>query len=170
MWINHGDVIKWKHFPHNWPFGRGIHRSRWIPHTKVSDAELWCFLWSASEKRLCKQSWGWWFETPSCSLWRQCNASRDKAVLLILSYCYYHLVSTLHYILLPDPYFHLQSHDGMSNIVKYHILVIPVLLPVTKSIYTLEHLSLEFASKQVQIRQKRYNFPRFLYDKLLSPL
>ena len=30
---HHGDVIKWKHFPHNWPFVRGIHRSRWIsPH------------------------------------------------------------------------------------------------------------------------------------------
>ena len=24
-------------------------------------------------KRLGKQSWGWWFETPSCSLWRLCN-------------------------------------------------------------------------------------------------
>ena len=24
-------------------------------------------------KRLCKQPWGWWFETPSWSLWRQCN-------------------------------------------------------------------------------------------------
>ena len=24
-------------------------------------------------KRLNKQSWGWWFETPSCSLWRHCN-------------------------------------------------------------------------------------------------
>ena len=24
-------------------------------------------------KRLSKQSWGWWFETPSWSLWRQCN-------------------------------------------------------------------------------------------------
>ena len=24
-------------------------RPRWIPHTKASDAELWCFLWSASE-------------------------------------------------------------------------------------------------------------------------
>ena len=24
-------------------------------------------------KRLSKQSWGWWSETPSCSLWRQCN-------------------------------------------------------------------------------------------------
>ena len=25
-------------------------------------------------KWLNKQSWGWWFEMPSCSLWRQCNA------------------------------------------------------------------------------------------------
>ena len=24
-------------------------------------------------KRLCKQSWGWWFETPSRSLCRRCN-------------------------------------------------------------------------------------------------
>ena len=46
---NYDDVIKWKHFPRNWPFVRGIHRSRWIPHTKASDAELWCFLSSASE-------------------------------------------------------------------------------------------------------------------------
>ena len=23
--------------------------------------------------RLSKQSWGWWFETPSCPLWRHCN-------------------------------------------------------------------------------------------------
>ena len=45
----HDDIIKWKHFPRNWPFVRGIHRSRCIPHTKASDAELWCFLWSASE-------------------------------------------------------------------------------------------------------------------------
>ena len=27
-WMNnHDDVIKWKHFPRNWPFVRGIHRS-----------------------------------------------------------------------------------------------------------------------------------------------
>ena len=25
-------------------------------------------------KRLSKQSWGWWFETPSWSLWRQCSS------------------------------------------------------------------------------------------------
>ena len=27
-------------------------------------------------KRLSKQSWGWWFETRSRSLWRHCNGSR----------------------------------------------------------------------------------------------
>ena len=43
----HDDVIKWNHFPRYWPFVSGIHRSRWIPRTKASDAELWCFLWSA---------------------------------------------------------------------------------------------------------------------------
>ena len=39
----HDDVIKWKHFPRDWPFVRGIHR------TKDSDAELWCFpsLWAS---------------------------------------------------------------------------------------------------------------------------
>ena len=46
---------------------------RWIPGTKANDAELWCFLWSAPEYTLSKQSRDWWFETPSCSLWRHCN-------------------------------------------------------------------------------------------------
>ena len=49
LYLWHDDVIKWNHFPRYWPFVRGIHRSRWIPHTKASDAELWCFLWSASK-------------------------------------------------------------------------------------------------------------------------
>ena len=49
---------------------------RWIPHTKASDTELWCFLWSASElsKRSSKRSWGWWFETLSRPLWCHYNA------------------------------------------------------------------------------------------------
>ena len=69
----HDDVIKWKHFPRYWPFVRGSHRSRWIPRTKASDAELWCFFYLRPNKRLSKQPWGWWFETPSWLLWRQCN-------------------------------------------------------------------------------------------------
>ena len=30
-------------------------------------------------KRLSKQPWGWWFETPSWSLWRQCNVYLNSA-------------------------------------------------------------------------------------------
>ena len=29
-------------------------------------------------KRLGKQSWGWWFEMPSCSLWRHCNGQVEN--------------------------------------------------------------------------------------------
>ena len=29
-------------------------------------------------KRLSKQSWGWWFETLSCPLWRHCNVTRRQ--------------------------------------------------------------------------------------------
>ena len=43
---------------------------RWIPRTKASDAELWCFLWCA---RLSKHSRGWSFETLSHPLWRHRN-------------------------------------------------------------------------------------------------
>ena len=35
---------------------------RWIPPTKASDAELWCFFDLHPNKRLSKQWWGWWFE------------------------------------------------------------------------------------------------------------
>ena len=46
---------------------------RWIPLTKASDTELWCFFEVCLNKRLSKQSRRRWFETPSCSLWRHCS-------------------------------------------------------------------------------------------------
>ena len=47
----HDDVIKWKHFPRYWPFVREIHRWPVVSHhIKANDAELWCFLWSATEQ------------------------------------------------------------------------------------------------------------------------
>ena len=48
---------------------------RWIPLTKASDAELWCFFDLRPNKRLSKQWWGWWFETPPCPLRRHRNVN-----------------------------------------------------------------------------------------------
>ena len=72
--IAHDDVIKWKHYYVTDPLCGEFTGHRWIPRTKASDAKLWCFLWSAPglNKRLGKQSRGWWFETPSRILWRHC--------------------------------------------------------------------------------------------------
>ena len=38
---------------------------RWIPLTKASDAELWCFLWSAPKQTFEQTIETLWFETPS---------------------------------------------------------------------------------------------------------
>ena len=70
----HNDVIKRKHFPRYWPFVRGIHQSPVnSPHKGQWRGVFNVFL-NLRMKNCCKQSWGWWFETSSCSLWRQCNA------------------------------------------------------------------------------------------------
>ena len=54
--------------------------NRRIPCTRASDAELWC-----PNKRLSKQSWVWWFETPSHPLWRHCNAHFRRTMPLVVS-------------------------------------------------------------------------------------
>ena len=91
----HDAVIKWKHFPPNWPFVRGIHRSRWIPRTKASTRSFDIFFDLRLNKRLSKQPWGWWFETPSWSLWRQCNDCEEiTRVPFLLKWSYYHETMT----------------------------------------------------------------------------
>ena len=54
--------------------GGGIHRSPMnSPHRCQWRRALMFFFDLLLNKRLCKQSWGWWFETPLRSLWRHCN-------------------------------------------------------------------------------------------------
>ena len=64
----HDDVIKWKHFPRYWPSVRGIHRSP-RPVTRSPNV----FFDLRLNKRLRKQSWGWWFEALCRPLGRHCN-------------------------------------------------------------------------------------------------
>ena len=89
--MNHDDVIKWKHFPRNWPFVRGIHRSPAnSPHKGQWRGALMFFFYLRLIKRFSKQSWGWWFETPASSLWRHGNAAGAKCQrigLVIPEYC-----------------------------------------------------------------------------------
>ena len=51
----HDNVIKWKHFPSNCPFVRGIHRSRWIPTQRPVKRGFDVFFDQRLNKRLSKQ-------------------------------------------------------------------------------------------------------------------
>ena len=57
---------------------------RWIPSTEASDTELYVFFYLRLNKRLSKQSWGWWFETTSRPLWRHCNTVKFSLLIQTL--------------------------------------------------------------------------------------
>ena len=97
------DVIEWKHFPRYWPFVRRIHLSQVdSPH---KDQWRGALMFLSVPKRLRKQSWHRWFETPSRSLWRHCNDScwplHCLSDINILYCCHVLLILTLRFDLLP---------------------------------------------------------------------
>ena len=74
VYIQHEDAIKWKHFPHYWPFVQEIHQSlvNFPPKGQWRGALMFSLICTLN-KWLSKQSWGWWYKMPSHSLWRHCN-------------------------------------------------------------------------------------------------
>ena len=81
MTILHDDVIKWEHFLRYWPFVQGIHRSPVnSPHKGQWRGALMFFFYLCLNKRLSKESWGWWFETPSHQLWCHCNVMTSSGI------------------------------------------------------------------------------------------
>ena len=85
-WLRHDDVNKWKHFPRYWPFVRGIHRSPVkFPTQRPVTRSFDVFFDLRLNKWLSKQSWGWWFETRSCPLWRHCNGTYASERWVIIS-------------------------------------------------------------------------------------
>ena len=65
------DVIKWKHFPRYWPGNSPVTGE--LPLQRPVTRNFDVFFDLCLSKRLNKQSWDWWFETPARSLWRYCN-------------------------------------------------------------------------------------------------
>ena len=78
----HDDVLKWKHFRCYLPFVREIHRLPVNFLHNATDAEFYVFFDLHLNKRLSKQSWRRWFETPSRSLLRHCNESGNIVLLI----------------------------------------------------------------------------------------
>ena len=127
----HDDVIKWKHLTFsallaaNWPFvwGKtpvtgGFPSQR--PVTRSFDA----FFYLRLDKRLSKQPRRRWFETPSRSLWRNCNASHcrhrgthcvGRGMGTLFTVLVYLFVSSL-------------SHFWLINIFRLHLLYQPYLV------------------------------------------
>ena len=64
------DVIKWKHFPRYWPFVREFTGPGEFPAQRPVTRSFEVFFDLRLNKRLSKQSWGWWFETLPRPLWR----------------------------------------------------------------------------------------------------
>ena len=82
---------------------------RWIPHTKASDAELWCFRWSTPQltveqtmetpgdlrrhwahydviKMLCDNQqnfWVWWYHIEPSLFWEWSDLGRNQLCLMV---------------------------------------------------------------------------------------
>ena len=67
-------LLTWKHFPRYWPLRRNSPVPGEFPAQRPVTRSFDVFFDLGLNKRLRKQSWGWWFETPSRPLRRHCNA------------------------------------------------------------------------------------------------
>ena len=54
---------------------------RWIPTQRPVMRSFDISFDLRLNKRLSKQSWGWWYETSSCSLWRHCSDIGTKRLI-----------------------------------------------------------------------------------------
>ena len=68
---------------------------RWFPAQKPVARSFGVFFGLHQNKLLSKQSWDWWFETPSCPLWRHCNVVAMHVVAVLHLVCMYLLSSVV---------------------------------------------------------------------------
>ena len=76
---DHADVIKLEHFCALLALCAGNSSvSGEFPSQRPLTRSFGVFFDLRLNKRLSKQSWGWWFETPSHRLWRHCNVNASS--------------------------------------------------------------------------------------------
>ena len=66
----------WEHFPRYCRFAGNSRVTGEFPSQRPVTRSFDVFFDLRLNKRLSEQSWCGWFEAPSCSLWRTCNATR----------------------------------------------------------------------------------------------
>ena len=75
-WNIYDAVIKWKHFQRYWPLCVGNSPvTGEFPSQRPVTRSFDVFSDVHLNKMLSQQLRHWWFEMPSCSLWRHCNGS-----------------------------------------------------------------------------------------------
>ena len=72
---SHDGVIKWKHFPITGHLCGEFTGPGDFAHKGQRRGAFDVLFDLRLNKRLSKQSWGWWFETQSRPLWRHCNSN-----------------------------------------------------------------------------------------------
>ena len=98
----HDDVIKWKHFSRSPLCGKPLVTGE-FPSQRPMKRSFDVFFDLRLNKRLSKQSWSGWFETPSRLLWRHCNEWRVISIAKMAFErndpafcCVWHLFTVIH--------------------------------------------------------------------------
>ena len=111
-------------------------------------------------KPLGKQSWGWWFEMPWCSLWRHCD---DKVLRLYVGTVITKIGSNIH-----RPW-HLKGSQWYWDSTSYSWNIGVALIPTLSSLRAMQVISMTTYSAVLSLDSQRcvghlYNFHIFVLD------
>ena len=118
----HDDVMEWKHFPRYWPLCGKFTGHQWIPLTKASNVELWCFLWSVPE-----QTNGW--INKRCAHDLRCH--RAHYGVIVMWECFLRMSSTLFRLKTLTKCVILLRNSG--SFLSWHVLITLALPPQHKA-------------------------------------
>ena len=100
---------------------------RWIPSQRLVTRSFDVFFDLRLNKRLSKQSWCWWFDTSSRSLWRHCNVVKhcwhERQVVFVWKQLPPRLISPTPAIIAWDKL--MQSRYATDHFANPHICWIP---------------------------------------------